>query len=75
MSFEDEVISDSVYDGQKCPYCGSVMFPADDHGRYTCICQILGGDRFFRRRYLRPATLPQTDPEKPTAESVESKKE
>lgn len=22
-----------------CPYCGKPMFPEDDHGRFSCLCE------------------------------------
>jgi len=41
----DEIIKESGGQGPKCPYCGGTMFPEDDHGRFTCRCQLLGGGR------------------------------
>ena len=26
--------------GPKCPRCGKEMFPADDHGRFSCLCNL-----------------------------------
>lgn len=29
--------------GPNCPSCGQEMFPQDDHGRFTCFCNLSGG--------------------------------
>ena len=44
----DEITRQNGGQGPKCPRCHQVMFPADEHGRFTCMCQLLGGRR--RRR-------------------------
>lgn len=61
MDYKDGVISDSGYHGQKCPDCGEAMFPADEYGRRICMCKVLGGDRFFKIRYLKSKALSRAD--------------
>jgi hypothetical protein len=41
----DEILAQHGGHGPKCPNCGQEMFPEDDHGRFTCMCQIFGGKR------------------------------
>ena len=41
----DEILAKLGGHGPKCPHCGGEMSPVDDHGRFTCMCQILGGNR------------------------------
>lgn len=43
MSYWDETeqyLNRHGGDGPTCPNCGRVMFPADDHGRFVCFCDL-----------------------------------
>lgn len=45
----------------RCPHCGKPMAPADDHGRFVCLCQgysVVDGET---GQELRPQPLPQVD--------------
>ncbi len=47
--------------GPPCPRCGQTMFPADDHGRFACMCN-LGGRLDVRSGFFsEPLSIPQTD--------------
>lgn len=39
----DEILKRRGRHGPRCPNCGKEMFPIDDHGRFSCRCQSLGG--------------------------------
>jgi hypothetical protein len=38
----DQVLAKNGGKGPRCPDCGGEMFPEDDHGRFTCMCRIMG---------------------------------
>jgi len=44
-----------------CPYCGERMFPADDHGRFSCFCRGLTTVDGVTGQELRPQRIPQVD--------------
>jgi len=47
--------------GPTCPRCGQEMFPQDDHGRFTCFCNLGGGFDVVTGMQLRTPKIPQVD--------------
>ena len=47
--------------GPTCPWCGEEMFPQDDHGRFTCFCNLGGSLNVVTGIQLRTPKIPQVD--------------
>lgn len=47
--------------GPECPRCGEEMFPQDDHGRFTCFCNLGGGLDVVNDMQLDTPSIPQAD--------------
>ena len=47
--------------GPACPSCGKRMFPADDHGRFSCFCNNGEFDAISGRQVRRLPPIPQVD--------------
>lgn len=47
--------------GPNCSSCGKEMFPQDDHGRFTCFCNIGGGFDVVANMPIHTPRIPQVD--------------
>lgn len=47
--------------GPTCPHCGATMFPQDDHGRFTCFCNLGRSLDVISGTELHPLRIPQVD--------------
>lgn len=47
--------------GPICQFCGQEMFPQDDHGRYTCLCNLGSGIDVRTGKQFHAPIIPQVD--------------
>ncbi len=47
--------------GPNCPFCGKEMFPQDDHGRFTCFCNLGGGFNTVTGKPIHTPKIQQVD--------------
>lgn len=47
--------------GPTCPRCGGEMFPSDDHGRFTCLCNLASALDVVTGDTLDVPAIPQVD--------------